>query len=162
MLNPSYALIRSRLGRGDGFRKSSTHPTRLLAVRGNSACSTSRSDGLADHLQLRLSVRFIGGAGDVHPGIEGPASGHTAKNRSSKVESRYAIEVPTRSDFGADPVTSGSEGLLITADAGSGSGRGRSLITADTGSGLGRLLMAADTGSGSGRALIATDAVSRD
>jgi hypothetical protein len=94
----------------------------LLATLGASACSTSRNEGLADHFEFSLPVRFIGGAGDVHPGIEGPASGHTAKNRSSKVESKYAIEGPTRSSLGADPVTSSSGGLLITAVTGSRSG----------------------------------------
>jgi hypothetical protein len=100
-------------------------------LAGKSACSISRSDGLADHFEFSLSVRFIGRAGDVHPGIEGPAIGHTAKNRSSKVEFRFAIEVPTRSNLVADPVTSGSGGTLIRGD---GSGSGGSLIAADAGS----------------------------
>ncbi len=71
--------------------------------------------------------------------------GHTAKKRSSKVESRFAIEV--RSNLVADPVTSGSGGLPITADTASGSEGA---------------VMAADTGSGSAGALTAADAGSRD
>jgi hypothetical protein len=72
--------------------------------------------------------------------------GHTAKNRSSKVESRFAIEV--RSNLVADPVTSGSGGLLLTADTGSGSGG--TLTAADTGSSSGGALMTADAGSRDG------------
>jgi hypothetical protein len=74
--------------------------------------------------------------------------GHTAKNRSSKVESRFAIEVATRSNLVADPVTSGSGGLLLTADTGSGSGG--ALIAADAGSSSGGALMTADAGSRDG------------
>jgi hypothetical protein len=108
---------------------------------------------------LSLPVRFIGGAGDVHPGIEGPAMGHTAKNRSSKVESRFAIEVATRSNLTADPVTSGSRGSLLTADT--GLGLGGALIAADAGPGSGGALITADAGSSSGGALMTADAGSR-
>jgi hypothetical protein len=72
-------------------------------------------------------VRFICAAEEVHPATDGPAIGHTAENRSSNEESRFDVEVRTRSNAVADPVTSGSGSgdSLIVAAAGSRDGRFR-------------------------------------